>query len=88
MQPQFELHSNDQLRAELAKLQAESKRLKAMLTKELSLKVSAKGAVSVYGMGRFPTTLYASQWDQLIAEIPRIAAFIKANRAILSTKPE
>jgi len=52
----------------------------------LTAKVSAKGAVSVYGLQRFPVTLYAEQWEALLEKAPSIQAFIKANRAQLATK--
>lgn len=54
--------------------------------RKLSLKVTDKGGVSLYGLGRFPVTLYASQWDKLIANIDTIRAFVDTNRALLSTK--
>lgn len=53
---------------------------------KLNLKVSEKGAVSVYGLGRFPVTLYKGQWERLITLMPELQAFIKANAALLSTK--
>jgi len=53
----------------------------------LGLRVSAKGGVSVYGIGRFPVTLYRSQWDKLLANAPRIADFITANADKLASKP-
>ena len=53
-----------------------------------SLKVSEKGAVSVYGLGRFPVTLYKEQWTKLLAMADDIKAFIKAHDAQLKTKPE
>ena len=52
----------------------------------LSMKVSAKGAISVYGLGRFPVTLYAGQWERLIAASADITAFATANAALLATK--
>lgn len=52
----------------------------------LPLKVSAKGAVSVYGLGRFPVTLYTSQMLALLANRDAIVAFIEANSATLTTK--
>lgn len=55
---------------------------------KLTFKVSEKGAVSVYGIGRFPTTLYGQQWDRLIAAIPELQAFMLANKASLATKAE
>lgn len=64
--------------------------LSAKPTAKLSLKVSAKGALSVYGMGRWPVTLYRTQWEKLLApdSIDAINAFITANEALLSVKPE
>lgn len=52
----------------------------------LSLKVTDKGGVSCYGLGRFPVTLYLSQWERLLAAASDITAFIEANRASLATK--
>lgn len=54
--------------------------------RKLTCKVSAKGAVSLYGMGRWPVTLYAEQWQRVLGEADAIRAFIKANAASLSTK--
>lgn len=56
------------LRAELAKVQAENEALKAkaMSRQTITLKVSAKGALSVYGMGKWPVTLYSGQWQRLL----------------------
>ncbi len=73
--------SKDQLVALVAQLQAQPAR-------KLSLKVSAKGAVSLYGMGRFPVTLYAEQWERVFAARTEIEAFIKANAATISRKPD
>lgn len=53
---------------------------------EGGLKVSEKGGLSVYGLGRFPVTLYASQWSALAEKMPEILAFIDANRDKLKTK--
>jgi len=60
--------------------------LKAQSDRKLSCKVTDKGGVSVYGLGRFPVTLYASQWDKLLAHAPMVEGFVNANRALLSTK--
>ncbi len=76
--------SREQMQAEINALKAA---MKAM-PKSLSLKVSEKGAVSVYGLGRFPVTLYSTQWTRLIEEINSVAAFIEANKASLKTKGE
>lgn len=60
--------------------------MKAQGERKLSLKVTEKGGVSLYGLGRFPVTLYASQWDKLISATDQIKAFVDTNRALLSTK--
>lgn len=70
----------------IKKLQAENAKLK--VTKGASIKVSAKGAISVYGLGRFPVTLYRSQWEKLFAKIEEIKAFILANEDKLTTKED
>ena len=51
------------------------------------IKVSSKGGVSVYGLGRFPVTLYLSQWERLLGMANEIKAFIEANRGKLKVKP-
>jgi len=71
----------DQLRAIIAQMQAQPAR-------KLSLKVSDKGAVSLYGMGRWPVTLYGTQWERVLDAADDIRAFLKANAALLSTKPQ
>jgi len=75
-----------ELLAELAKLQAANAALKASASAKLTLKVSAKGAVALYGMGRFPVTLYAEQWERVVAHGEAIKAFIAEHRAELSYK--
>lgn len=52
----------------------------------LPLRVSTKGAVSVYGLGRFPVTLYSSQWAALLSNAGAIKAFMAANAGLLATK--
>lgn len=59
---------------------------KAAVKTTLSLKVSEKGAVSVYGMGRFPVTLYGQQWAKLFENRTKIEDFLKVNAANLTTK--
>lgn len=71
--------------ARRAALEAELKAL-PRAPRALTLRVSAKGAVSVYGMGRFPVTLYRSQWEQLIGIVPELQAFIAANASSLAVK--
>lgn len=58
----------------------------AKAQRKISCKVTDKGGVSVYGLGRFPVTLYASQWDRLLSEADAVRAFIEANKAELSFK--
>jgi hypothetical protein len=75
----------------LAQMQAEIEALKAKLAeankpKALSMKVSDKGALSIYGLGRFPVTLYRGQMERLLAHAPAIDAFIRANASLLATK--
>ena len=80
--------ADEDVQAELARLRAENEQLKNRAVRGTSLKVSEKGAVSVYGLGRFPVTLYKEQWTKLLAMADDIRAFIKENDAALKTKPE
>ena len=80
--------SEEDLKAELARLKAENEQLKSQRGRSVSLKVSEKGGVSVYGLGRFPVTLYKEQWTKLLAMADEIRAFIRDNDAQLKTKPE
>lgn len=74
--------------AELARLKAENEALKAKAAKaaQIRMKVSEKGGLSVYGMGRFPVTLYRGQWERLFTVIDDIKAFIAANESTLKVK--
>jgi hypothetical protein len=78
--------SDDDLKAELERLRQENATLKKGAASELRLKVSEKGAISVYGMGRFPVTLYKEQWLKLLNISDDIRAFIAANEGQLKTK--
>jgi hypothetical protein len=78
--------NNDALLAELAKLKAENESLKKSNARGISLKVSQKGAVSLYGMGRFPVTLYQEQWLKILEMADVIRAFIKDNAGQLKEK--
>jgi hypothetical protein len=81
--------SDEDLKNELERLKAENERLKQQRTGRPSgLKVSEKGGVSVYGLGRFPVTLYKEQWAKLLDMADEIRAFIKENEAKLKTKSE
>jgi hypothetical protein len=75
-----------EMKAELERLRAENTKLKSKDAAGLSLKVSEKGAVSLYGMGRFPVTLYKEQWFRILASAPVIEAFIQENDSKLKTK--
>lgn len=80
--------SDSDLRAELERLRAENESLKQARPARgvLSLKVSEKGALSVYGLGRFPVTLYKEQWIKLLGMTDEIREFIKTNESRLKTK--
>jgi hypothetical protein len=80
--------SDEDLRAELERLKAENQQLKTQRGRSVSLKVSEKGGVSVYGLGRFPVTLYKEQWQKLLAMADDIRAFLKEHDAELKAKPE
>jgi hypothetical protein len=76
----------EDMQSELERLRAENERLKKAGRGKLAMKVSEKGALSVYGMGRFPVTLYKEQWLRLIAMADEIKAFIEANDSSLKSK--
>ena len=78
--------SEEDLKAELAALKAENEALKKSSARGISLKVSQKGAVSLYGMGRFPVTLYKEQWLKILEMSDVIRNFVKENDAQLKAK--
>jgi hypothetical protein len=78
--------SDEDLKAELERLRSENATLKRSASSGIRLKVSEKGAVSVYGMGRFPVTLYKEQWIKLLDMAAEIRAFIAANESQLKAK--
>jgi hypothetical protein len=78
--------SDEELKAELERLRQENTALKKGAASGIRMKVSEKGAVSIYGMGRFPVTLYKEQWLRLLDMSDDIRAFITANEAQLKTK--
>jgi hypothetical protein len=78
--------SDDDLRAEVERLKLENESLKKGAAKGVSLKVSEKGGLSVYGLGRFPVTLYKEQWTKLLDLSDEIRAFLKAHDSELKTK--
>jgi hypothetical protein len=79
--------SDEDMRAELERLRAENERLKTR-GRSTSLKVSEKGGVSVYGLGRFPVTLYKEQWLKLLSMADEIRAFISEHDSQLKTKDD
>ena len=78
--------ANDEAQTELERLRAENAALKSRMAKGVTLKVSEKGGVSVYGLGRFPVTLYQEQWAKLLAMADDIRNFIRENEAKLKKK--
>jgi hypothetical protein len=80
--------SEEDLKIELERLKAENERLKNQRGRSVTLKVSEKGGVSLYGLGRFPVTLYKEQWSKVLAMADEIKAFIKENDAQLKAKPD
>lgn len=78
--------THEQLVAELARIKAENEALKAKKTRALSWKVSDKGAISIYGFGRFPVTLYYSQLIKLAQVMPEVCKFAEENKALLNIK--
>ncbi len=78
--------ADEDVKAELERLRAENERLKNRSTRGVSLKVSEKGGVSVYGLGRFPVTLYKEQWTRLLDMADDIRSFIRENEEKLKAK--
>jgi hypothetical protein len=78
--------SDEDLKAEIERLRAENDKLKNKGVRGLSLKVSEKGGLSLYGVGRFPVTLYKEQWRKILDMAPEIEAFIKENDSRLKAK--
>lgn len=77
---------SEEMERELERLRAENAALKQAGPKGISLKVSEKGGVSLYGMGRFPVTLYKEQWLKILDMADEIRSFITANESQLKTK--
>ena len=77
--------SEEQMKRELARLRAENTALKQTSAKGLSMKISEKGGLSIYGLGRFPVTLFKEQWKKLLDLKKDILAFLGANDAQLKT---
>jgi hypothetical protein len=77
---------SDEMRAELERLRKENEALKKGATRGVSMKVSEKGGLSVYGLGRFPITLYKEQWTKLLALADDIRTFLREHDAELKSK--
>ena len=77
---------DDRLKAEVERLRAENAALRSRTARGVSLKVSEKGGVSVYGLGRFPVTLYKEQWTRLLDMADDIRAFIREHDSELKAK--
>ena len=78
--------SDEELKAELDRLRKENAALKKGASSSIRMKVSEKGALSIYGMGRFPVTLYKEQWLKLLDMADDIRAFIAAHEGELKAK--
>ncbi|MEP6878873.1 MAG: hypothetical protein ABI727_07150, partial [Nitrosospira sp.] len=78
--------SDEEMKAELERLRSENSALKKGASTGITMKVSEKGGLSVYGMGRFPVTLYKEQWLKLLDLSDDIRAFIAANEGKMKTK--
>ena len=71
--------TEEEMQAEIERLRAENEALKRPARGQMSLKVSEKGGLSVYGLGRFPVTLYREQWEKLLGMADQIRQFIREN---------
>ena len=78
--------NDDELREEVERLRAENDALKTQKARELRLQVSQKGAVSLYGIRRFPITFYADEWDIVLGMGDQIRTFIQENEGALKRK--
>jgi hypothetical protein len=78
--------TNEEMQAELERLRAENEGLKAKKSRELRLQVSQKGAVSLYGVRRFPITFYADEWDTVLGMADEVRAFIAQHETELKRK--
>ncbi len=84
------MQNQDELRVELERLRAENAVLKSekkpASLRDISFKVAEKGGLSVYGLGRFPVTLYKEQWVRLLDKEQEIRTFIKENEEKLKSR--
>ena len=80
------MQTPEEMQAELERLRAENEALKKPTRGAMSLRVSEKGALSVYGLGRFPVTLYREQWEKLLGMADDIRTFIQTHDSELKKK--
>jgi hypothetical protein len=80
--------TTEELQLELERLRAENEILKKRSERSVFLKVSDKGGVSLYGLGRFPITLYVEQWEKVLDMAPEIRTFLETNRSSLKRKDQ
>ncbi len=80
------VQSSDEILAELERLKAENQSLKRARNAGVTFRVSPKGAVSVYGLGRFPVTLYMEQWNRLLNAGDQLRTFMQENADKLKVK--
>lgn len=78
----------EDLKAEIERLRAENESLKKPARGQMSMKVSEKGGLSVYGLGRFPVTLYREQWEKLLGMADEIRTFIREHDSALKKKDD
>jgi hypothetical protein len=78
--------SEEELKSEIERLRSENEALKKPARGQMSIKVSEKGGLSVYGLGRFPVTLYREQWEKLLGMAEEIRTFIRDNDQALKKK--
>ena len=78
--------TEEEMKAELERLRKENEALKRPTRGQISMRVSEKGGLSVYGLGRFPVTLYREQWEKLLGMADSIRQFIQDNDATLKRK--
>lgn len=81
-----ETMTREEMQAAIIAMQAQNAKLKAAQNRPIKLKVSEKGALSVYGLGRFPVTLYKSQWPKLLDHAEAIRDFLRDNDSLLASK--
>jgi hypothetical protein len=74
--------SYEELKARVQELEKQTQRKRG----SLDFKVSEKGGMSVYGLGRFPVTLYYEQWIRLLEQTDQIREFLEANKAGMKMK--